>query len=347
MRILYVGQLWNGGTCLQRMRALEDLGHDIMPVDTEPDGVRKIQKRIIYRIIRKLYGPLDIANANRIIIQSFKRENFDVLWLDKALTIMPGTLEHVRRENRKTIISGYSPDYMGAKHNQSKRFIKSLPFYHVFITTKSYGVIELEKLGVPKVFFLGNAYDPHTHKPMEISESEKVKFGGAVGFIGDYEVEREQFMYYLAQKGVPIRIWGPNWDRKHKLKHPKLKIEGRELMGNDYATAICSFSINLAFLRKINLDQQTTRSVEIPACGGFMLAERTKEHLELFEEGKEAEFFSSKEELLEKVLYYLNHEEERDRISRAGRERCMKSGYSNQERLKIIIQHLRGLMKRE
>lgn len=89
----------------------------------------------------------------------------------------------------------------------------------------------------------------------------------------------------------------------------------------------------------MNFDQQTTRTVEIPACGGFMLAERTKEHLNLFEEGKEAAFFSSNEELLEMCKYYLGHENERRQIAEAGCQRCLTSDYSNEGMIrKVFIQ---------
>lgn len=337
MRIIYVGALWYGGTCLQRMQAMQDLGHEILPVDTEQLHVLNKQRRFFYRVKRKLLGPSDLANANYSIIQSIKKYSIDILWMDKALTITPATLRIVLQISPKTIIAGYSPDDMAAKHSQSCAFLGGLPLYHVYFTTKSYGVKELESLGAPRTFFIGNAYDPRTHRPIAISEEEKRMFGGGVGFVGDYETERAQFIFYLAQQGIPIRIWGTNWNKKCKLSHPNVKIEGRPLWGDEYAKAICAFDINLAFLRKINRDLQTQRSIEIPACCGFMLAERTHEHLELFEEGKEAEFFGTKEELLEKVRYYLDHEDERKRIALAGKGRCLKSGYSYHERIKEMF----------
>lgn len=337
MRVICVGPLWYGTTTLQRMQAMQDLGHEILPVDTEPQYVQDKQRQFFRRVVRKLFGPSDLAGVNHAIIHLVRNYAVDVLWIEKGLTISEKTLKTVRTLNPKTIIAGYSPDDMAGRHNQSRPFLKGLPWYHFYFTTKSYGVKELKCLGAPQVFFVGNAYDPNTHRPATLSEEGKKQYGGKVGFIGDYESERAQAIFYLAQHGIVVRIWGTNWNSKCKLNHPNMKIEGKPLFGDDYARAVCAFDINLAFLRKINRDLQTQRSIEIPACGGFMLAERTQEHQDLFEEGKEAAFFSSKEELLEKIQYYLKHEDERNQIAQAGRARCLKSGYSYHERIKEMF----------
>jgi spore maturation protein CgeB len=60
----------------------------------------------------------------------------------------------------------------------------------------------------------------------------------------------------------------------------------------------------------------------------------------LFEDGKEAVFFSTNTELVAKVDFYLRHPEERRCIAAAGKKRCVDSGYSNYERMKLMLGQL-------
>ena len=64
-----------------------------------------------------------------------------------------------------------------------------------------------------------------------------------------------------------------------------------------------------------------------------MLAERSVEHERLFKDGKEAVFFESNEELLTKTRYFLEHDEERTQIAKAGYERTRSGGYSHKDRM--------------
>jgi glycosyltransferase involved in cell wall biosynthesis len=88
--------------------------------------------------------------------------------------------------------------------------------------------------------------------------------------------------------------------------------------GDGYAKALCGAKIGLCFLNREVGDLYTTRTFEIPACGVFMLAERTDLHKELFAEDREAAYFDSDEELVDKVRFYLSHEVMRRRIAEAG-----------------------------
>lgn len=60
------------------------------------------------------------------------------------------------------------------------------------------------------------------------------------------------------------------------------------------------------------------RVLDIMACGGFVLSNWQPEIAECFEEGVEIVTFRSLEECMDKVWYYLSHEEERRQITEAG-----------------------------
>ena len=331
LKVLYVGDLWEGSTALHRMQALAALGARIVPVDTLPPAAQKAQGRFHRRVQRRLFGPPDLAGANDAIRRLAARERPDLIWVDKGVTIDPATLREARSASG-CVIAGYSPDDMMNPGNLCRRYVRGLPEYDVYFTTKSYGVEDLERLGAREVRFVGNAYDPRTHRPVVLDGERRRALGGPVGFVGMWERERAASIGRIAAAGVPVRVWGGGWER-WRCDAPSLRVEPRPVFADEYAQALCAFDINLCFLRKANRDLQTTRSIEIPACGAFMLAERTDEHRELFEEGREAEFFGDDDELLDKIRFYLARPALREAIARAGLERCVRGGYSNEARM--------------
>lgn len=342
-KILSIGGfsgLGSSNTCLLRDKILQTFG-DVDHVDTTAVPIN-----LWYRICNKFFQwgiPIslpDLSKANKQIREKIRTHKYDLIWIDKGIIIKEDTFKMIRKYSPRTKIVGYSPDYMCARHNQTRDFFKSLKYYDTFVTTKSYSVDDLKLLGCRDVYWVGNSYQEGFHKPYSLTEEEMKKYGCDVGFIGAWEEERCKSLIFLADNGVKVKIWGSKEWKDICVKHKNLEFAGRELFDENYCKAICGCKISLCFLRKMNLDLQTTRTVEIPACGSFMLAERTSEHLAMFEEDKEAAYFSSNEELLEKCRYYIQHEEARRQIAQAGYKRCINSGYSNYERIKTIINYV-------
>jgi spore maturation protein CgeB len=323
-KILYVGDLWYGSTALWRRQALTQLGFEIDSVDTSrKTGWFWIR---VYNFFHKMGVGLDLVGANRKIMAFVAKTNYKFVWIDKGLTIRPGVLRRVKMKDPSTMLISYSPDDMFNPINQTKRYLRSIKEYDKIITTKSFNVTEFKEMGAKVIHFVSNSYDPAVHKPMQLNATEMDGLAAEVGFIGNIETARLNSILFLVKNGVTVSVTGPPW-HKWKNVYPNLKIDPVFRSGADYAKAISATKINLGFLFKGNRDQQTQRSIEIPACGGFLLAERTDEHLSLFQEGVEAEFFSSDEELLSKIKFYLKHEELRKSIAAAGYRRCLSSKY--------------------
>lgn len=341
MKILSIGGMdGKSNTCLHRHWALEKVASEIDIVNTSAPS--SLWYRIAYHLF--LYGlPVslpDNGNANKQIRKKIDSAEYDIVWIDKGVVIFPETLAYIKKQSPRTIIISYSPDNMAVRHNQSKQYLRCVPLYDYIITNKSYIIDDMKKLGAKHVIFVNNSYSKSFHRPIELTANERKELGGDVGFIGYWEKERCESILYLADHGIKVKVFGDSKWNKYKQYNPNLTIMGRLLENEDYCKSLHAFRISLCFLRKINFDTQTTRSVEIPACGGFMLAERTDEHQRMFAENTEAVYFSSNEELLEKCLFYLKNEEVRKKISEAGRERCLSSSYSNEDMVKRVLSQI-------
>lgn len=339
MKILSIGTFSsNGGnnTCSHRNHCLQQLSTSVDMLDSYTHC------SMWYRIAYKLsyYGIKinlpDLSDINTRIVEQIQKKKYDIVWIDKGTAIYPKTLITIKKIQPSCLIVHYMIDDIMNPHHKSKQIMSTITLYDYYIVNRKANITELLALKCKNPIFAFMSYESSFHYPRLTSASEQLELGGDIGFIGTYERERANSICYLVDHGLKIRIWGNGWD-KFKKYSPNLIIEGKGIFDDKFCKAIAAFKINLAFLRKKSRDLHTTRSTEIPACGGFMLAERTSEHQQLFNEGKEAEFFSTNEELLEKCQYYLKHEKERKQIAQAGTLRCKTAQYSNLDTIKKLL----------
>ena len=337
--ILFVGQTVAGSRTVQRIKVFEKLGCRVEVVPTNLAGASYEDKPgLVTRLRYRLRYPADAAGAGKQILNSLNGNQFDVLWLERAVEIGANTLCSVKKLNPKIKIVWYAEDDMMNPLHRTRQVEAAMPYYDLWVTTKSFNAEpkEVPTFGVKNILFVNNSYDPTLHRPINPSEQDRSDFGAEVSFVGTFEKYRADSLVYLARQGVPVRVWGNGW-AAYKDKVPGLLIEGRPAYDDEYVKVICSSKINLCFLRKENRDLQTCRSIEIPASGGFMLHERNAEMAAIFNEDREAAYFASDQELLEQCKKWLLDFTAREEVAKNGLDKVTIGSFSHSERLQEIL----------
>ena len=117
---------------------------------------------------------------------------------------------------------------------------------------------------------------------------------------------------------------------------PKVHLRPPVLAGEATSFIYTVSRINLNIALKGIEGGTPQRIMDIMGAGGFVLTNYCEETAELFEEDREIVMFRTPEELLWKVDYYLEHEEEREQIARAGHEKAMNN-YTYEKKIKSLL----------
>lgn len=345
MHILYVGPLYCGSTCLQRMKALHELGHKVTSVDTQPKGDQERKQLSLYhRIRRRLRGPMDLSNINQRIRQLIKEKSFDVVWIDRGTYIYRETLLHIKKAT-KSLLVHHGTDDIRYKSYRFKHYLSTIPIYDIHFTSNTFNISEMYNLGAQKVCFIELGYDRSLFRRVEVPYDDKERLGSDIFFIGHWEPKTEKLICNLVRHGLPVTVRGQDWHRARRIKLLHKVIKSGPIWGGEYVKALCSGKIGLGIVSKWNRNQTSGRIFEIPACKTFLLAERTPAIQSLYREGIEADFFSSTSELVKKAVFYLEHEKRRKELACAGYKRCVNSSYSWKDRVKEMIIQIEMLLQ--
>jgi len=182
-----------------------------------------------------------------------------------------------------------------------------------------------------------------------------------VTFVGGYNPHREWYLNYLKKKGIDVQIWGTGWPSKMLSSEDMINVFNQSRINLNLSNSVCwDIRYLLSPYRSLvntlhvwkhafhathqsdlkTAEQVKARHFEINACGGFQLSYYVEGLERLYEIGEEIALFVSREDLLQKIKFFLKHDDERESIAARGFERT-RQDHTMEKRFQHIFEHIR------
>lgn len=261
---------------------------------------------------------------NKLLLKKALKLNPDMMFVGKGEKINTGIIEKISNSGIKTV-NWYLDDPFGTINKENK--ITNLSEYDYSLLFDSYYVDKVKESGQPNAYYLPIGVDPQLHK--EIVPIKKRKHKYSVSFVGSHCKSRETFLENISD--YPLDIWGYRFQKISKKLSIHKKVHRKIYHANKYMSHM-NKTCEIFNLSKINLnihhphtkESVNLRAFEIPATKSFQLSDYFKDMKNMFKLKKEIICYEDEKDLRELLDYYLENEEERNKISIAGYKRVIK-----------------------
>jgi spore maturation protein CgeB len=295
---------------------------------------------------------------NRQLLDVVNRVKADVcFFILFADEIKKRTIKTIRDQGNAVIVNWFTDDHW--RFTEFSRHWASL--FHWVVTTDRDSVEKYHRIGYTNVILSqwgANQYlYRHLNAPLEYD----------VTFVGQVHSNRELFIKELERSNIKVECWGKGWFNGRLSQEEMIKVFSKSKINLNFSESSIAFNAKqiakiflkrradntyraknlpdmFSFLRTMLHKHQSQikgRNFEIPMAGGFLLTQYVNGIENYFLPGKEIETFKSKSELIDKIRYYLTHDEERESIRQAGHDRAIKE-HTLQCRFDNIFQIILG-----
>ncbi len=300
MKILIIGSDYNWSIEHIYKKELHKLGHDVTHVPVQNWYYDFYYNSIIHKALVRLGLTRLQTKIQKRLLAELNGQFFDLIWVFKGMELTAQTLQTIKKQTTRLI--NFNPDnpfIFTGKGSGNKNITQSIHLYDEHFTYDHEVKSRIESQFGMKCTLVPFGFDNEVISTEELNEVEEIK---AVCFVGNPDAYRSKILQEILNHGLPLHVYGHDW-HKH-LKHPNLTIHG-PVYGMEYYKTLRKYRVQLNIMRVHNLDSHNMRSIEVPGCGGIMLAPRTKDHEAFFEEGKEAYYYNDVKELVEQAAMIL------------------------------------------
>lgn len=221
-----------------------------------------------------------------------RKEKPDIILFSKCNKMDVSVVKECRKVG-KTVLW-----YMDDIYNMDVELVEKMKHSdYIFCSINT--AMEEGKKHCNNVYRLQGGYDSNIHRPVDVPKVRDV------AFIGGMRPYRNKFK--------------SGWDFE--------VING--IYNEDHSKVVSETKINLSFTEGRGV---SNRIYKLMAAGGFVLTMPYDSMYEDFTPGKDFDTFSTPKELREKIVYYLEHEDERKEIAAHGYETVKQYDHINYAR---------------
>lgn len=179
-------------------------------------------------------------------------------------------------------------------------------YYDLSLTTSKSTIVKyLVEGGHP--MYMDYAGNEKIYKNLKLDKAYDVAFIGA-----DYGIRRE-YVEFLRKNGIEVLAKGKGWEAGFAGDEEMIEIFNKAKIVLGFSTVGSTDDIYIL----------KGRDFEVPLTGSFYITGYHEELQEYFDIGKDIETYTSKEDLLNKVRYYLDNEDEREAIALSGYKKSL------------------------
>lgn len=348
MRILYVAMKYDYG--------YPERGYSFEHANFY-DSLARMGHEIIYFDFMSLYKELGRERMNRRLWEVAQSEKPDLLFcvlfrdeLDKAV------MSRISEETDTVTVNWFCDD-----HWRFEDFSRHwAPCFNWVVTTAKSAQPKYARLGYKNVIKSQWACNHFSYRNLELP------FKYEVTFVGQPHGNRREIIEALRKAGIDVKAWGHGWESGRLSQEQMIEVFNQSRINLNLANAslqtgrLARWRRRLEkrwpllggirgrlmrYLPKLPLEfpwkrkyysQIKGRNFEIPGCGGFLLTDYADNLEEYYEIGKEIVCFENNRDLIEKIRYYLVHDEERRAIAEAGYQRTLRE-HTYQQRFNEIF----------
>jgi spore maturation protein CgeB len=200
------------------------------------------------------------------------------------------------------------------------------PCFDYVVTTAASALPKYERIGYENVIKSQWACNHFSYKKLDLPLDHDVTF------IGQPHGNRRMIIRAIKDAKIDVLTWGNGWESGRVTQEEMIKIFNRSRINLNLSNSSNHILLSkLRALLKLNgnerlskhNDQIKGRNFEIPGCGGFILTGKADNLEDYYTDGKDIVCFETVNDIIGKINYYIENDDDRKKIADAGYKRTL------------------------